>query len=266
MRWTWNTWLWWTLFYCSTEWNKGSKPGVVSCLLWEADELSSASLGAFHWLLLWLIQAASAKTGAFCLPFLSVDMCSVEICSLFVLYDVPLLSCLPGWHCSGAKVAVRELMLWVWVYNKKELQRPFWWTFRDNAVLVSLVFAASRRSTLDWRIVYYSKLSITSESCFAIPLSFHSCLSSTHGLFWWSLLCGSLIVFAMWVPEFSLAAKPKPSRRCSAAFLGTVQSLLWVFAFHLQDPPMGTGGSFLCPVPLWCSWAFTPRWGLLPSP
>lgn len=58
-------------------------------------------------------------------------------------------------------------------------------------MLVSVIFAASRGNTLDWRIVYYSELSITFESCFAVPLSFHSCLSSTNDLFWWSLVCGS---------------------------------------------------------------------------
>lgn len=68
----------WLAGACNTEWNKGSKPGVVSCLLWKADELSSAFLGTFHWLLLWLIQAASAKMGPLCLPLLSSDMCSVR--------------------------------------------------------------------------------------------------------------------------------------------------------------------------------------------
>lgn len=98
--------------------------------------------------------------------------------------------CCPAFQ-DGTAVAVKELLLWVWIENQKEPQRPFCWTSKDNAVLVSWVFAASHRNTLDWRIVCYSELSITSESCFAISLSFHPCLSSTNGLFWWSWPCGS---------------------------------------------------------------------------
>lgn len=120
----------WLAGVCNTEWNKGSKPGVVSCLLWKADELSSASLGAFHWLLLWLMQAASAKIAPFCLPLLSSDMCSVRGLLTCLCFMIWLLSCLPEWHCGGAKVAVKELMLWVWIYNIEELQRPVGWTVR----------------------------------------------------------------------------------------------------------------------------------------
>lgn len=45
----------------NTERNKRSKPVALFCLSWKADELFSASLGAFQWLLLWSIQAASTK-------------------------------------------------------------------------------------------------------------------------------------------------------------------------------------------------------------
>lgn len=44
---------------------------------------------------------------------------------LAVFYDVTLLSCLPAGRCSGARVAVKELVLWVWICNKKELQKSF---------------------------------------------------------------------------------------------------------------------------------------------
>lgn len=77
-----------------------------------------------------------------------------------------------------------------------------------------------------------------------------------------------LIVFAMGVPELlSLAAKPKPSMRCSAAFLSTVLSLLQASAGFL---PLGLGapffalalcavaeplhsGSVCCPDPRWAA-------------
>lgn len=93
-------------------------------------------------------------------------------------------------------------------------------------------------------IIYQYIISITSERCFALSFSLCPfilvCLplmtcSDGHFSVWF------LIVFAVWVPElFSLAANPKPSTRCSAAFLSTVLSLLWGSASHLQLP-LGLG-------------------------
>lgn len=162
-------------------------------------------------------------------PLLSSHMCCMRGLLTCLFYYVTLLSYFPGWHFSGARLVVEELILWFCIYPpQKKAPEIFQLDCKGNTLLVSLIFAASLRKSLVWRIVYYSELSIPSESCFVILLLFH-----LDWLPWWWIvlmvagLCscfGNLCHVGSWA--ILLAAKLKSSKRCGAVFLSIVLFLL----------------------------------------
>lgn len=211
------------------------------------------------------------KTGPFCL-----QTCALwEACSPVCLWcDSAVLPCrMTLQWCQGGCGGANAVGLGI---NKKELQRPFSWTCKDKAVLVSLVFAASHRNTLDWRIVYYSELSITAESCFAIPLSFHSCLSlmscsGGHCSVVLDCLCcvGSWVVLLGCKPKTQQEVQGCPPGHCAGLAVGICLSSAGILPMAPGAPSFALSlsaaagpfhsGTVCCPGPGLGSWML--GWG-----
>lgn len=202
-------WSWWAgnreHYFCS-HWPPGPydieqkiQDNSTSCLLEEGDELFTASLGSFQWLLLQLIQAASAK--------IVVDPCACfHACKWseeFVLLLKPLLSfhvhCMRGlltwWHFLTLVVLPSRRMLQeyhagyeavnilVLCMSEEKLQKCFTWTVRVLQWMF-LILVVSPQKELRLKKLLLLRTDSTFRTLLWCSFAYSSLLSSTESSLW----------------------------------------------------------------------------------